>query len=231
MLCYHGKFAEKHIIYRCQELILYTVVKKIMYNSNQLSEKQIIEMLIEGNHTAFTTLYNRYKNNVYFFIVKLSHGDYYMAEEIVQKTFIKIWEVKKNISSEHSIGKYIQVIAKNFYLKAISQRINDDLMLLNIAKKESGAENLVDDEVELKFLLEEIERIISLLPPAKQRVYRLKHIENLSQKDISEKLNISENTVETHLRQSNEFLRFKLSAFLHGSEALMLFILSYSLLK
>jgi RNA polymerase sigma-70 factor (ECF subfamily) len=64
----------------------------------------------------------------------------------------------------------------------------------------------VENEVELNLLLEEVERIISMLPPARQRVYRLKHIEHLSQKEIANQLNISENTVESHLRQSAKFL-------------------------
>jgi RNA polymerase sigma-70 factor (ECF subfamily) len=198
-----------------------------MYNNDQLSEKLLVEKLVVGDHSAFTTLYNRYKNNVYSFIVKLSHGDYYMAEEIVQNTFIKLWDVRKNISSDYSIGKYIQVISKNFYLKAVSQRINDDLMKLEFV--ENDAENLVDDEVELNFLLEEIERIVSLLPPARQRVYRLRHNENLSQKEIAEKLHISENTVETHLKHSNGFLRFKLGTYFDKSKVRLL-VIFFSLL-
>lgn len=73
-------------------------------------------------------------------------------------------------------------------------------------------ENCVENEVELNLLLEEVERIISLLPPARQRVYRLKHIEHLSQKEIASQLGISENTVESHLKQSTKFLTQKLKA-------------------
>ena len=73
-------------------------------------------------------------------------------------------------------------------------------------------ENCVENEVELNLLLEEVERIISLLPPARQRVYRLKHIEHFSQKEIASQLGISENTVESHLKQSTKFLTQKLKA-------------------
>ena len=68
------------------------------------------------------------------------------------------------------------------------------------------AGNYVENEVGLNLLLEEVERVISMLPPARQRVYRLKHMEHLSQKEIANQLNISENTVESHLRQSTKFL-------------------------
>lgn len=74
------------------------------------------------------------------------------------------------------------------------------------------AENCVEDEVELNLLLEEVERIISMLPPARQKVYRLKHIEHLSQKEIASLLGISENTVESHLKQSTKFLSQMLRA-------------------
>jgi RNA polymerase sigma-70 factor (ECF subfamily) len=201
-----------------------------MCNNEQLSEKLLVEKIINGNHEAFTILYHRYKNIVYYFIVKLSHGDYYMAEEIVQKTFIKLWEVRKNISSDYSIKKYLQVISKNFFLKDIFRRINEDLMKLKITEKNIDAENQVDDEVELNFLLEEIERIISLLSPARQLVYRLRHIEHLSQKEIAKKLDISENTVETHLKQSTKFLQLGLQAYFDKTKGLLLIVLSSLLL-
>ena len=65
-------------------------------------------------------------------------------------------------------------------------------------------------EIELSMLVEKIERVVSMMPPVRQHIYRLKHMDNLSQKEIAQQLGISENTVESHLKLSMKFLRDKL---------------------
>ncbi len=134
-----------------------------------------------------------------------------MAEEVVQETFIIIWENRKKIVVEFSFQGYLKKVSRNLFLKETAKRIQEQLMISQIENVRE-AENCVEDEVELNLLLEEVERIISMLPPARQKVYRLKHIEHLSQKEIASLLDISENTVESHLKQSTKFLSQMLRA-------------------
>lgn len=182
-----------------------------MHKVEKLSDQELLKEMIVDNFQAFTELYNRYKHLLYQFIIRLSHGDHSMAEEIVQETFIIIWENRKKISIEYSFQSYLKKVSRNLFLKETSKRINEELMIARIGTTEK-VENCVDNEVELKMLLEEVERVISLLPPARQNVYRLKHLQHLSQKEIANKLGISENTVESHLKQSTKFLEQMLKA-------------------
>ena len=182
-----------------------------MHKIGQLSDQQLMEEIISDNFKAFTELYNRYKHTLFQFVIRLSHGYYSMAEDIVQETFIIIWENRKKIVVEFSFQGYLKKISRNLFLKETAKRIQEQLMISQIENVRE-TENCVENEVELNLLLEEVERIISLLPPARQRVYRLKHIEHFSQKEIASQLGISENTVESHLKQSTKFLTQKLKA-------------------
>ena len=182
-----------------------------MHKIGQLSDQQLMEEIISDNFKSFTELYNRYKHTLFQFVIRLSHGDYSMAEDIVQETFIIIWENRKKIVVEFSFQGYLKKISRNLFLKETAKRIQEQLMISQIENVRE-TENCVENEVELNLLLEEVERIISLLPPARQRVYRLKHIEHFSQKEIASQLGISENTVESHLKQSTKFLTQKLKA-------------------
>lgn len=182
-----------------------------MHKIGQLSDQELMKEIMSGNFKAFTELYNRYKNTLFQFIIRLSHGDYSMAEEIVQETFIIIWENRKKIIIEFSFQGYLKKISYNLFLKETAKRVHNELMISQIENVRE-AENCVESEVELKLLLEKVERIISMLPPARQKVYRLKHIEHLSQKEIARQLGISENTVESHLKQSTKFLAQMLKA-------------------
>lgn len=176
-----------------------------MQKINPASDNELMEEIMSDDYKAFTELYNRYKHILYQFVIRLSHGDSSMAEDIVQQTFIIIWENRKKIMIEHSFQGYLKKISRNLFLLETSKRIQEQLIISQI-DNEPEADNCVENEVELNLLLEEMERIISMLPPARQRVYRLKHIEHLSQKEIANRLNISENTVESHLKLSRQFL-------------------------
>lgn len=180
----------------------------------RLTDEELLREMVLDNHQAFTELYHRYKDVLFQFITRLSHGNYTLAEEVIQQLFILLWTKRKDIIIERSFQSYLKVMSRNLFLKETSRKINEELMVsqVNITKEERKEESYIYDEIELNMLLEEIERIISLLPPARQNVYRLKHKEHLSQKEIANKLGISENTVESHLRQSTKFLRAMLKA-------------------
>lgn len=182
-----------------------------MHRFEQLSDQQLMKEIMSDNFRAFTELYNRYKHTLFQFVIRLSHGDYSMAEEIVQETFIIIWENRNKIVVDFSFQGYLKKISRNLFLKETSKRIQEQLVISQIENVKE-AESSVENEVELTLLLEEVERIISMLPPARQRVYRLKHIEHLSQREIAGQLGISENTVESHLKQSTKFLTQMLKA-------------------
>ena len=62
-----------------------------MHKMEQLSDQQLMREIVSDNFKAFTELYNRYKHTLFQFVIRLSHGDYSMAEEVVQETFIIIW--------------------------------------------------------------------------------------------------------------------------------------------
>jgi len=175
-----------------------------------LSDRQLIEKIKDDDYKAFRIFYDRYKNKIYHFILSISHGNQYLAEEIVQITFIKVWDNRKKLSAELSIQNYLFVISKNFFLKWIAQKVNEELITNSLSENTKDESCCVDDEVEFNLLLEEIEKIISMLPPARQNVYRMRYIEHLTQKKIASRLNISENTVESHLKQSSKFIRFML---------------------
>lgn len=177
-----------------------------------MTDKQLMDAVRNDCHRSFTELYRRYKHVIFHFIVRLSEGNYAMAEDILQQTFISIWNCRKKIVIEKSVQSYLKVVAKNLFLKETAHRITQELRMSMAASGRGGANERTDieKEIELSLLLEKIERVVSMMPPVRQHIYRLKHMDNLSQKEIAQQLGISENTVESHLKLSMKFLRDKL---------------------
>lgn len=179
-----------------------------MKSYESLNDIQLIEKIKDDSYIAFETLFHRYKGKVFYFIVDISGGDYYLAEEIVQQVFVKLWEIRANLNIKRTVSAYLFTMSKNYFLNTIAQKSQEKLFLSQI---QGNIENkTVDSEVEYNLLLQDWERIIEKMPLARRRVYRMRYIEHLSQKEIADQLNLSENTVEAHLRLSNQYIRSQL---------------------
>lgn len=188
---------------------VYYELRNTMKNYELLKDIQLVEEIRNDNYIAFEILFNRYKGKVYYFIIDISGGDYYMAEEIVQQVFIKLWEVRKNINVTKTFSAYLFSMSRNYFLNAVTKKAQEQLFMSRIQdnKEEKEAEDSVNYEVEFNLLLEDLEKIVEKLPPARRNVYRLRYFEHLSQKEIASQLNLSENTIESHIRLSNKFVR------------------------
>lgn len=76
-------------------------------------EQQHISRLIKGDKASFDHLYNQWSGKLYNFIMRLSKGDTYLAEEMVQSVFIKVWENRETLDINRSFASYICTIGKN----------------------------------------------------------------------------------------------------------------------
>ena len=79
-------------------------------------EKHLLIDLKGGSFQAFERLYNMYSGKLYNFIMRLSSGNQYMAEEVVQATFIRIWEVHEKVDPASSFISFLCTIAKNLLM-------------------------------------------------------------------------------------------------------------------
>ena len=59
-----------------------------------------------------------------------------------------------------------------------------------------------------------LEKALDGLPEKTQEVYRLSRFENLSGREIAERIGLSEKSVEYHISQSLKFLRLQLKDFI-----------------
>ncbi len=172
-----------------------------------LSEKEELELLKKGSSPSFETLYHRYSGKLYNFVMKISKGDTYIAEELVQRTFIKVWETREYIDSDKSFISYLCTISKNMLLNEYEhqtvQFIYQEYVIVNTADVDSSTEKEVD-----KNLLEEyIDKLADTLPPKRREIFILSRKEGLSNKKIAERLHITESTIETQLSKALTFMK------------------------
>lgn len=162
-------------------------------------EKELLIRLIEGDGDAFEKIYYFYVERVYFFALRyLKNSE--DAEEIVQEVFTKIWESRSNINIEMSFSGYLLTTTKNTIFNEHRKKVNHQAYCNYIITYLQKNMQNVEDEVIFNDLLDLLNRTIAGLPPKRQEIFKLSRFQGLPYKEISERLSISEKTIETHMR-------------------------------
>lgn len=170
-------------------------------------EKAHVRALKEaGTPASFEYLYDQWSGKLYNFVLRISRGDEYLAEEIVQSVFIKVWEKRKELEVDKSFGAFLCTIAKN-QLTNIYQRRMSEFLYWNEAGRTAPTDNTTEKEVDYHLLDEYLKSLIDRLPPARRKIFRLSRVHHLSNKEIAARLHLSENTVESQLTKAVAFLR------------------------
>ena len=171
----------------------------------------LIQPLKNGSVKAFDALYQLYSARLYNFVLKISNGDTYMAEEIVQRVFIKIWEDRSMLDTQKSFNAFICTIAKNMLMNEYKHQMvefvyQDYILQINKDESSDGV-----DKIEYVFLEKYLNTLIEQLSPARREVYIMNRIDKLTVKEIAQRSGKSEKTIEKQLSEANEFIRRQFS--------------------
>jgi RNA polymerase sigma-70 factor, Bacteroides expansion family 1 len=190
----------------------------------RLYEKDLLLQLKNGSSEAFERLFYEHSGKLYNFILKFSSRNKYLAEEIVQRTFVKLWETHSLINPEKNFNSYLCTIAKNMLINEYEHRTLEYIYKEYILKNDSANDNVTEEEVNKNLLEEYINSLIEKLPPARKQIFILKKKEMWTNRDIAEHLQISESTVENQLSKAISFMREQLTKYYDYLLSLIAFI-------
>ncbi|HZL09094.1 MAG TPA: RNA polymerase sigma-70 factor [Prolixibacteraceae bacterium] len=170
------------------------------------TEKELVKKLSGGDSFAFEVLFYKYRNKVKGFAVKMVPTQI-DPEEIVQEVFVKLWIKKETINPEKDFQSYLFSIAKNLLVDHLKSAVNRKLYFVGEHFQQDllvddGPENLIRENAE-----EKLQKLINEIPKRRREIFLLSRFEGLSYKQIAERLNISENTVDSQIRNALAFLR------------------------
>jgi len=167
---------------------------------------ELLEKLKEGDTFAFEVFFYKYRRKIKGFATRLVPTQI-DPDEVVQEVFVKIWLKKESIDPEKNFLSYLFSIAKNLILDHLKSAVNRKLYFV----EEHFQQDLItEDDAEVKFASDKEERMLSLIqqiPVRRQEIFCLSRFDGLSYKQIAERLNITENTVDSQIRNSLTFLR------------------------
>lgn len=177
---------------------------------DSINEKRLLTELKNGSFHAFERLYNMYSGKLYNFIMRISSGNQYMAEEVVQSAFIRVWEVRERVEPESSFISFLCTIAKNLLMNMYQRQTVE--YVYNEYLKNTGVDrdSQTDESIDLRFLNEYIDSLAEELPAQRKKIFILSKRQNYTNKEIAEMMGISESTVATQLSLAVKFMREQL---------------------
>lgn len=172
----------------------------------------LIKKVKSGSYEDFTRLYFNYADLLYGFVLNLTKSPV-DAEDILQETFLKIWQTRENISLETSFKSYLYTIARNLIIDSFRKKINSVAFEVYIQSDiyQNYSENNIEDEIYFDEFLENFNEAKKKLSSRQLEIFELSRERGYSIKDIAEKLSISEKTVKNQLTFALKILRSELS--------------------
>ncbi|NWJ52242.1 MAG: RNA polymerase sigma-70 factor [Bacteroidetes bacterium] len=184
----------------------------------QLIENQtnIEDGIRKGSLITFEQLFNDYYNYLCYVAIEFVK-EKQVAEEIVSDVFFALWEKRESIIINTSLSAYLIRAVKNrcinydLHSKA-EQRFKQKIaerMIQNSLVEEYPMGGLLTNE-----LTSLIKKSIDSLPEQCRQVFLLSRDEELKYDEIAERLNVSVNTVKTHMKIALSKLRVSLKDYL-----------------
>jgi len=181
-------------------------------------KEQLLLDLKKKEVKAYEELFFKYHGRLVLFALKFT-GDLQSAKDIVQDTFLNLWEKVDNINL--SPKAYLFQSVKNNSLNYKRHLKKGASVRDELSFKINAIENLAyfdfSDpyysllELEMK---EKIQETIESLPPKCLQVFNMSRKDYLQNKEIAKKLGVSVKAVEKHISKALSVLRLELSEYL-----------------
>ena len=186
-----------------------------------MTEKELIEALANDSEDAFRIIFDRYYQGLLRFAVSYTE-DSHIAEDLVQDSFIIFWEKYRNLEKESNIHALLVRIVKFkvwAYVEKQRQRIIIEKSIYDDVVREMDLKLSSLDSIDTTSLyINEVHKIIKDtlqgLPELTREIFLLSREEYLTNKEIAEKINLSEKTIEYHISKTLKLLRSTLSPYL-----------------
>jgi RNA polymerase sigma-70 factor (family 1) len=173
-----------------------------------------VRKLKASERDSFKTIVNHFHSGIFNFLV-FKVNDRAKAEDLLQDTFIRLWENREALDEKLSIKSYLFTIANNLALnhirhESIVWRFKQNPSL-DRALPETPFEKLTQKELEGC-----IQNTIDKMSDKVRMVFLMCKVEGLPYREIAERLGLSVATVESHMVKALRMIREDLELYNSG---------------
>lgn len=166
----------------------------------------IIQEIKTGEESTFRSIFYQYHSKLYYYFLKKSRSEE-VSRELVQLTFIKLWQFRHTLSGDHPFELQLFNIANSTFIdflrKQQTHRAKIVEMPVDAEDAFEGTQQAADDFEHADHL----QSLVQSLSPVRKKIFILSRIQGHSYKEIAQQLSISVKTVEDHIGKALKHIR------------------------
>lgn len=166
-------------------------------------DSHLIAQIRQGNRLAFSALYLRYWEGLYRFAYGILK-DEDQAKDILQDIFFALWRNRESLEIK-AVAAYLYRSVRYEVTRALRKgqlKGAHEEYLAGLPSPDSS-----ETQIDLAELESQVKESLDRMPRKSREVFYLSRFEDLSNKEIAEKLCLSQRTVEWHISSALQHLR------------------------
>ncbi|WP_160070015.1 RNA polymerase sigma-70 factor [Sphingobacterium bovisgrunnientis] len=182
-----------------------------LYKISDITEKEILNALKEGDHKVFSVVYDRYAEELLHFIYGFTK-DKQICEDILHEIFMDFWRRKESIEIKSNLKSYLFSSAKYAVLTFIrSEKVRQkyvDHFNLFLSQLSTNETYEISDLNDLHCI---ISMCLEKLPNKCKEAFCMSRFQHKSIHEIAQEMNISPRTVENYITLGLKTIRTALA--------------------
>lgn len=161
-----------------------------------------IKELKGGDEFYFRQVFDQYHQKLYFFILYKTKSEY-IAEEVVQMAFTKLWQCRQTLQEEYTISTQLFRIATTVLIDYLRKYNHKDAVTarLDAVEIEEGVDS-TNEKMSGAELQKRISKAVNNLPPVRKQVFEMSREYGMTYREIAATLSVSSKTVEGHISKA-----------------------------
>jgi RNA polymerase sigma factor (sigma-70 family) len=164
----------------------------------------MIDALKRGDLFAFQQIYTQYSNKVYSYFKRKTNSDE-DACDLLQTTFLKLWQYRKSLSDDYLLEQHLFHISKTVFIDYLRKQNKRSYLQKEMLAKAAVAD--YSNPAASFSVASQLSAALALMPDVRRRVFELNRLHGYSYKEIAELLSISVKAVDNNLSKALKELR------------------------
>ena len=181
------------------------------------NDVQLIRRILSGDDEAFSILMRKHKKGVHALIWR-KIGDFQIAEEITQDTFIQVYKKLGTLEDPYRFDGWLYVIANRLCINWV-KRNKAKMDRLNMQSLEETLPEEIEEASHLHHTFHQreteaenrrqnlVKTLLEKLPESERTVVTLYYLGEMTAKEIGKFLGVSVNTIKSRLRRARKRLQ------------------------
>lgn len=176
------------------------------------TDTALFENVKAGDERAFAEFFARYWPPMFLHAMRMLR-DEGTCQDVLQDVFLAFWQRASELPTDTRVEAYLYRMIRNRIVKIIADEKHRTDLLADFAADETRGGVTSDARLNERELIDLINDEVSKMPPRMQEVFNLSRNENLTHREIAERLGISGHTVKAQLNNALRRIRGRIGTY------------------